>query len=162
MLKKRFFAVAVIVILNVVISALVGTYLNHPRVSLAAGPVAQSPGAVVSAKDRQQVTSREFTDIPGMVLTTSSSAVGNLLVIFSLDGSTGGPATVRVRCLIDGNEAQPGQRLALPAHQVVGTTLTFHLPGVAPGSHQVRIQWRMEGLGLAVAQQRMLAAVTVP
>jgi hypothetical protein len=172
MRNKKFWALMLIVVLNVAISTMVTIYLNKGIVSSDPLNLAQVPGGVASATDQYTINDSDYTDVPGMSLLTSFTGGGNLVVTFSAEAFptiTSLATSVITRCLVDGIQVEPGEvtfqnyvvNLANPA-ETRNTTVVFVARNLSPGVHQVRIQGRRAGpTGGVTLRERTMAVINV-
>jgi hypothetical protein len=171
MLRRKIFAISLIVLLNVLVSSLVTTFLNSQNVNSATLAPVQTPGGTVSANDEHTVRSNDFEDIPGMVVNTTPLPGGDLVIMFSAENFltiTSTATSVITRCLVDGVQVEPGEvtlrnfLVGLSQNEVRNSTLMFLARNVGPGVHQVRIQGRRAGLsGGITLRERALAVLNV-
>lgn len=171
MFRKKVYAVVLIVLLNVLVSSVVTTFLNGQNVNSATVAMVQTPGVTVAARDEYTVRSNDFEDIPGMVINTAPLPGGDLIIMFSAENFltiTSTATSVITRCLVDGVQVEPGEitlrnfLVGFNQNETRNSTLVFIARNVGPGVHQVRIQGRRAGLsGGITIRERTLAVINV-
>jgi hypothetical protein len=118
------------------------------------------PYGVISTNQTHSTSSTSFVDMPEMSVTISTSGTSRLIIVFSghtwLSGS-GKYLIIAVRAMVDTAQAYPqaqniwfgsGAHLGILLGEVVypdysSHSFTFHSDPLDPGTHTVKIQWRV-------------------
>jgi len=133
-----------------------------PTLSTAAHGVIASVSAPSGAT--QENTSASWSDIPD--LSTTVNTPGNSQVVVSLTAETFTSTGERlfVRALLDGQAASPSDAVFMIGDLIGTQGIHFTFKNIAAGSHQVSLQWSMDGTGTGYLADRNMTvmAFTAP
>lgn len=139
------------------------------------------PYGVISTNQTHSTSSTSFVDMPEMSVTISTSGTSRLIIVFSgntwLTGS-GSYLIIAVRAMVDTAQAYPQRqdiwfgsstRQSVPLggdivyYDHSSHSLTFHSDPLDPGTHTVKIQWRVwGGSNVGYIASRSLTVIALP
>lgn len=112
--------------------------------------------AVAAPSGSAQVTAAGWSDVPDVSGTIQLPASSDLAITFSAEAYVTGNASLFVRALVDGQPTDPSDAMLVVEGSLGTRTFTFVKQNLAPGSHEVRIQWSLNGTGQGGVNERTL------
>jgi len=113
-----------------------------------------------------------YIDVKDMVVTLAANETSDLLILVSVEALSSWDEHVYIRALVNGEIAQPGEVWLTPTVQdatsgdsyLVGWACyayNFRAPSVEPGTHTIKIQWRVSS-GESFIGVRTLTVIALP
>ena len=106
-----------------------------------------------------------WQDIPDMEVEITLETDATLLIVFSAQASiTGTGQEMYIRTIVDSTQANPSTGVTLTkSPEWASYSYTFYSSNVSPGTHKIKIQWKLyDELGSGQVTLRTLAVIAVP
>lgn len=107
----------------------------------------------------------DWQDMPDMALEITLETDATLLIVFSAQALiTGTGQEMYVRAIVDSTQANPSTGVTLTkSPEWASYSYTFYSSSVSPGTHTIKIQWKLyDELGSGQVTLRTLAVIAVP
>ena len=142
------------------------SYVGDRTLTILASPPVVAGASLVlcaapSGPDRTTTLS-SFSDVPDLTTTITTTAVDNIEILVSAEVNTAGGKRMFLRALVDGVPANPSD-VVFASENFTGTrAFTFTKENLAPGSHNIKIQWLVDAGGTAYMGDRTLCVMAAP
>lgn len=106
-----------------------------------------------------------WQDMPDMEVEITLETDATLLIVFSAQASiTGTGQEIYIRTIVDSTQANPSTGVTLTkSPEWASYSYTFYSSNVSPGTHKIKIQWKLyDELGSGQVTLRTLAVIAVP